>query len=58
MPHPPVTSVRVFGIGPFWAKMLFSDKKRLLLRDGILYVLKKLVYEECSESQTSQASRN
>ncbi len=33
--------VTVFGAGPFWAKMLFSDKKRTMLRDGILHVLQE-----------------
>jgi hypothetical protein len=33
--------VTVFGSGPFWAKMLFSDKKRALLREGILQVLQE-----------------
>jgi hypothetical protein len=33
--------VTVFGRGPFWAKMLFSDKKRAQLREGILYVLQE-----------------
>ncbi len=33
--------VTVFGSGPFWAKMLFSDKKRALLREGILHVLEE-----------------
>jgi hypothetical protein len=31
--------VTVFGNGPFWARMLFSDKKKALLRNGILHVL-------------------
>jgi hypothetical protein len=31
--------VTVFGNGPFWAKMLFSDKKRAMLREGLLHVL-------------------
>jgi hypothetical protein len=33
--------VTVFGHGPFWARMLFSDKKRALLREGISHVLKE-----------------
>lgn len=33
--------VTVFGSGPFWAKMLFSDKKRAQLRAGILHVLQE-----------------
>jgi hypothetical protein len=33
--------VTVYGSGPFWAKMLFSDKKRALLREGILHVLRE-----------------
>jgi len=33
--------VTVFGSGPFWAKMLFSDKKRALLREGIEHVLQE-----------------
>ncbi len=32
--------VTVFGSGPFWARMLFSDKKKAMLREGILHVLK------------------
>ena len=34
--------VTVFGSGPFWAKMLFSDKKRSALREGILLVLEQI----------------
>jgi hypothetical protein len=33
--------VTVFGSGPFWARMLFTDKKRAMLREGILHVLKE-----------------
>ena len=33
--------VTVFGSGPFWAKMLFTDKKRAQLREGILHVLQE-----------------
>jgi hypothetical protein len=33
--------VTIFGSGPFWAKMLFSDKKRADLREGILLVLEQ-----------------
>jgi hypothetical protein len=31
--------VTVFGNAPFWARMLFTDKKRAELRDGMLHVL-------------------
>ncbi len=31
--------VTVFGSGPFWARMLFTDKKRAHLREGILHLL-------------------
>ncbi len=33
--------VTVFGSGPFWAKMLFTDKKRAELREGIQHVLQE-----------------
>jgi hypothetical protein len=33
--------ITVFGIAPFWAKMLFSDKKRAMLREGFLQVLRE-----------------
>jgi hypothetical protein len=31
--------ITVFGDGPFWARMLFSDKKRADLREAIHHVL-------------------
>lgn len=31
--------VTVYGAAPFWAKMLFTDAKRALLRESILQVL-------------------
>jgi hypothetical protein len=33
--------VTVFGSGPFWARMLFSDTKKAQLREGILHVLQE-----------------
>ena len=33
--------VTVFGSGPFWAKMLFTDKKRAELRAGMMHVLEE-----------------
>jgi hypothetical protein len=40
--------VTVFGSGPFWAKMLFSDKKRALLREGLLHVLQEIGFMKSS----------
>ncbi len=35
------TRITVFGSGPIWTKMLFTTKKRAMLREGILHVLKE-----------------
>ncbi|MCE0496692.1 MAG: hypothetical protein LV481_01920 [Methylacidiphilales bacterium] len=33
--------VTIFGSAPFWAKMLFSNKKRALLRESFLHILQQ-----------------
>ncbi len=33
--------VTVYGAGPFWTKMLFTEKKREMLREGLLHVLQE-----------------
>ena len=38
--------ITVFGRGPLWAKMLFSDKKRTMLREGMVGVLHQLGFME------------
>jgi hypothetical protein len=42
--------VTIFGSGPFWARMLFSDKKRAQLRDGILLTLQELDFVKAKPS--------
>jgi len=39
--------VTVFGAGPFWARMLFTEKKRAMLREGILHVLEETGFTKC-----------
>ena len=38
--------VTVFGSGPLWAKLLFSDKKRVMLREGMIGILHQLGFME------------
>jgi hypothetical protein len=35
------TRITVFGSGPVWTRILFTKKKRAMLREGILHVLKE-----------------
>ena len=34
--------ITVFGSGPVWSRMFFTKKKRAMLREGILQVLKEI----------------
>jgi hypothetical protein len=36
--------VTVYGSGPIWARLLFSEKKKAMLREGLVHVLKKLEF--------------
>jgi hypothetical protein len=54
--------ITVFGQGPFWAKMLFSDKKRVQLREGILQVLEQIGFvghkKPAKRARSSHAPHN
>jgi len=50
--------VTVFGSGPFWAKMLFSDKKRAILREGLLHVLQEVGFVKSSVKPKAAARKS
>lgn len=50
--------VTVFGDAPFWAKMLFSTKKRAALREGLLHVLRDSGFMKSPTARASKTSRD
>jgi len=49
--------ITVYGSGPIWARMLFSENKKVMLREGIVYVLKDLGFIKVSGKMAPLSAR-
>jgi len=49
--------ITVYGSGPIWARMLFSENKKVMLREGIVSVLKDLGFIKVSGKMAPLSAR-